>query len=400
MVRQSYKHPTLCTVVVGAYDNHGKAIPPQADHYWKLPTAGSPSERNTLQHLHTVDLYFWTAQDADSFIGNVRRLLQHDQVDLLDQPPAQASRDKVISPVVQQLENVAIQDPTYQPTSPSSSSQAQITRGRQETPTSSDAGPYQPLAYNPAAPAAPEPIRHREKTPPPIDAESGTGLGAAAYADQQGYATSQSSLSRPGHAQMSHSQSYVPQAASQIPSAISPNPVPLGAGQRAGSVSTLPPPPPLSPPSQGTPSKQLVPSSDPSQQGVVPKYDPSTIALASPASQVIGNSYVSGTHQPLQHVQPQYADYLGSTGHSSSGPIGGYSNYTYTQQERQATTPGDDYSVHGQVYRPTEEEAMRDPRHRLTDSTSKPQPTKLDKQTDKVDKGVNRLFKRIEKRIG
>ena len=48
-------------------------------------------------------------------------------------------------------------------------------------------------------PAAPEPIAHREKTPPPADAASGTGLAAAAmhehgaqgYGPQPGYGSPQ-----------------------------------------------------------------------------------------------------------------------------------------------------------------------------------------------------------------
>ena len=379
----------LCTITVNGYHSRTQTSP---EHHWKLPTVEPLAQLSGLQRLHTVDLYFWTVQDAENFIGNVRRLLQHDQVELLDVPPVQATRNKVTSPVVQQLENVAIQDSTYQP---------QAQPGRQETPKSTDTRSYQPLAYNPAAPPAPEPIKHREKTPPPADADAGTGLGAAAYADQLP-ATSQSSISRPSYDQSAQSQVYVPQPPSQAASAISPNHTPSAVTQRSGSVASLPPPPPLSPPNQGTPSnQQMVPSfSGPPQQANAPIYDQNGKPLPSPSSQVIGNSYVSGSHQPMQHVQPQYADYLGSTGHSSPGPIGGYSNYTYTQKQQQAPQQNDDYGIHGQVYRPTEDEAKRDPRQRLTDATSSPQTGKIDQQTQRVDKGVNRLFKRIEKRIG
>ena len=42
---------------------------------------------------------------------------------------------------------------------------------------------FTPMAYNPAAPAAPEPIAPREDTPPPDDGAGGTGLAAAARHD-------------------------------------------------------------------------------------------------------------------------------------------------------------------------------------------------------------------------
>ncbi|KAI4120313.1 MAG: hypothetical protein LQ341_007561, partial [Variospora aurantia] len=94
---------------------------------------------------------------------------------------------------VQKLENVAIEDTNYQDGKTRSSRPAAATFSppptapsvdRQVPPKSNDQETFKPLAYNPAAPPAPEPIKHREKTPPPPDAETeGTGLSAAAYND-------------------------------------------------------------------------------------------------------------------------------------------------------------------------------------------------------------------------
>ena len=312
-----------------------------------------------------------------------------------------------MSPVVQKLEHAAIQDPGYHDPKASSSTGGQVSSARTETPKATDAGGFQPLAYDPAAPAAPEPIRHREKTPPPDDADVGTGLAAAAYADQA-QQSAQASLPRPPYASTASS-GYVgspPVQPHQAPFASpfqggygSPPPT---MGQRTASAASFPPPPPQSPPSAVSADRQqLVPAfspppQDPANQQTNPKGGP----VHSPGSSILGGSYVGSPHQPLQHVQPQYADYLGSTGHSAPGPVGGYSNYSYTQQQ-QSNSPSNQYDVHQQVYRPTEEEFNKQNKKNRTSSASSPQPTgKLEQQAGRVDKGVNRLFKKIEKKIG
>ncbi|KAG8533185.1 uncharacterized protein KY384_001968 [Bacidia gigantensis] len=398
-VRQSHKHPTLCTVTIDGYHRRGSNAgtpTPRAQHHWMLPDPHAQGHR--LLPLHTVDVYFWTSQDADSFVNNVKKLLQHDQVVLLDVPTPQPAQEKAMSPVVQQLEKAAIQDPSYQARNNNSPSQTPSSQATGGSSKPADPAAYQPLAYNPAAPAAPEPIKHREKTPPPADADTGTGLAAAAYADQTQMA-SQSSLSRPPYGQSSYSHGYV----GSPPQAPSSSHIPTATGQRLGSVASIPPPPPQSPPNQASPSnQQLVPTfSPPPQTADAPQYDESGKPLQSPATQVLGNSYVGGAHQPLQHVQPQYADYLGSTGHQSPAPPGGYSNFTYTPQPPQAPErQGTGYDVHSQVYRPTEDEAKRDKKHTGPQAGPGQQAGKLEQQAGRVDKGVNRLIKGIGKRMG
>lgn len=86
-----------------------------------------------------------------------------------------------MSPVVQQLERTAIVS-NFPPRTTSVVS-AHSMPGP-PTPHSNMASPQAaPGAYNPAAPAAPEPVTYREKTPPPPDDGSGTGLQAAAKYD-------------------------------------------------------------------------------------------------------------------------------------------------------------------------------------------------------------------------
>jgi len=135
-----------------------------------------------MYKLHTVDIYLWTAEDGSLFLDSLRRVLAESQIRVTDAPPAE-HRDSM-SPVVQQLERVAISTPSIAGQRDSiGTTQSQPTRATpvlHPASVSNGAAPqYAPIvAYNPAAPPAPEPIAHREKTPPPPDAEAGTGLKA------------------------------------------------------------------------------------------------------------------------------------------------------------------------------------------------------------------------------
>ena len=436
-VRQSHKHPTLCTITVDGYGGHheGTSSPvQQPEHHWRLPNTDPRNEGKYLFRLHTLDIYFWTAEDANKFVGAVQKKLQPDQVEILDAPRAPAPHEGVMSPVVQQLESVAIQDPAYHngqtrnsrtasrgaATSPSGSAPREVTR--QETPKAQDPAGFQPLAYNPAAPPAPEPIKHREKTPPPEDAEAGTGLAGAAYRDHAQAMSPQSSLSRPPYGQPQTSQGYVSPQPAQSYTSSHASPPPSAQGQRTSSVSSFPPPPPQSGRSSVSPytpnpsfapppqkpqntaspsSQQLVPAfSPPPQESPAPFYNQDSQPLESPATQILGNSYVGGHRQPLQHLQPQYANYT-PQGHGEPELVGGYSDYQYNpqQSQHQHQAQGNEYDIHSQVYRPTQEEASK---HKPSKSSAAPgSPAgRLDQGASKVDKGVNRFFKRLEKKIG
>ena len=457
MVRQSHKHPTLCTIVVDGYGSHQGIASPvqQPEHHWRLPNTDPRNEGKYLFRLHTVDVYFWTAEDANAFVGFARQKLEVDQLEVVDIPPTPASHDQAMSPVVQNLENVAIQDPAYHNgqtrnsrtestgvTSPQNADTSKREEARQVTPKARIlAAPppqdtpktpvptmFQPLAYNPASPPAPEPIKHREKTPPPVDAEVGTGLAAAAMRDHSQAASPQSSLSRPpyGHPQSSglfspqSAQSHTPSLASPQPSAGYASPQ-SSAGYRASSVSSMPPPPPQSnrgsvSPYTPTPSFAAPPQSAsnsasvhsqkivsrfgaPPQDLMAPFYGKDSAPLQSPSTEILGDSYVAGIRQPLQHLHPQYADYNPP---GPEPPVGGYSNYQYSQQQQQSQhhhhhhNGGNEYDVHSQVYRPTEEEAHG---HKPSKPSRQPQ-GRLEQGADNVDKKVNRFFKKLEKKIG
>ncbi len=431
-IRQSYKHPTLCTISVDGYQNPAAISPPTKypEHHWRLPNTDPRNEGKYLFRLHTLDVYFWTAEDAHSFVRAVRRIFQPQQLEILYVPSTPAAHEQVMSPVVQQLENVAIQDPAYHNgqtrnsraslTSPSSlSSLSGHPDGTRDiAPKAEDPTAFKPLAYNPAAPPAPEPIKHREKTPPPLEAEAGTGLAAAAYHDQaQAMSSSSPATSQPqfsqGYVGAHHDPTRTSTYASPSPSNRYSGSSPSMQGHRLSSVSSLPGPPTQGrgnsaspyPKSQSfgpPPANPLDPQKAHSQQLTTtfspPPQDPNARfytgvqkPLDSPATQILGDSYVSGPPQPLQHLQPQYADYLAS--HSPpQQSVGGYSDYKYEQSQRHHGhhghhSHGDDYDIHNQVYRPTEEEAHKVKHH-------KPPEVK------KIDKGVNRFLKKLEKKVG
>ena len=433
----------------GYKGQHGAESPPiqYPEHHWRLPNTDPRNEGKFLFRLHTLDIYFWTNEDANSFVDIVGKLLQQQQLEVLDAPPAQVSHEHGMSPIVQQLENVAIQDPAYHngqtrnsgPTLPSSPPQSTIERqtDAQRSPRAEDATTYQPLAYNPAAPPAPEPIKDREKTPPPPESETGTGLAAAAYHDESHAVLSsgglgQSSLAHPPYGHSPSPGRYVNPHQDKTPgtSYISPlnsaghiSPIPTGQDHRTSSVSYfpqappqvggntrsshtnsssyIPPPPPSSGSSPAPLSKPNFISINTHPQATNPQlYGKELKAPDSPATEILGNSYVGGPAQPLQHLQPQYADYL-ETHHQSPKPEGGYSDYQYSQpQHPKHHSHSNEYDVHNQVYRPTEEEAHKHKHRKHSESQPGPAPGKLEQKAEKVEKGVNRLFKKLEKKIG
>ena len=448
-IKQSHKHPTLCTITVDGFKADPKQSSRNQDYYWRLPNTDPRNEGKHLFRLHTLDLYFWKAEDANGFISCVSKILQKGQIEILDQPANPETFQEVASPVVQKLENLAVQDPAYQngrtrdsrtssvaeiPASIASTPQG---AARREVPHVEDTAAFKPMVYNPAAPPAPEPIKHREKTPPPPDSEQGTGLAAAAQKDHtQAFSPMpsplptqlHSSTSRPPYGQSPLSQGFSGPPSqhtspSPHPTFSPPPPVP---GQRHSSISSIAPPPQVgrntaslygsTPSAISMPqSHQSTTSPQPQQSFGPPPIDPDVQPYgAEPklkrtaTAEILGTSYVSSEKLPLQHLQPQYADYLGSRPQSQQPqaqqqqyPPGGYADYDYGQQPQRhhsQSSQSNEYDVHSQVYRPTEEEAHKHRKH--SDAGQGQQPGRLEQRAAKVDKGVNRLFKRLEKNFG
>jgi hypothetical protein len=117
----------------------------------------------------------------------------------------------------------------------------------------------------------------------------------------------------------------------------------------------------------------------------------------------------SQSHKPVAHNQPQYADYLSSAGVQSTSPpapAGGYSQYTYNpagQPHHGSVSAGGGYDIHSQVYRPTEAEHAHVHRRqsKVSASAGSGEPkSKWEQRQEKTEKGVSKLFKKIEKKIG
>lgn len=451
-VRQSFKHPTLCTVTVDGYNSEpeGSGHVSQPEHHWRLPNTDPRNEGKYMFRLHTLDIYFWKAEDAHAFVAAVKKKLEPEHIEVLDAPPNQMSHAQLMSPVVQQLENVAVQDPAYRngQTRNSRTTSTSVTRQHidhefqhaagQETPKASTPASFQPLAYNPAAPAAPEPIKHREKTPPPVDAEEGTGLAGAAYRDHAHSMSPQSSVSRPPYGQPENglgsmspqpSNSHASYVTSQTSSAGYRSSLSNAQGTRTSSVSSVAPPPPQSsrgsvspytpttsfaPPPQSPQSavsrqsQQIAPrfSAPPQDLSQAPFYRQDSNPPESPATEILGNSYVSGVRQPLQHLQPQYANYTPYSHAQEVERVGGHSSHQYDQQQPQhqhhhhQIPQSNEYDVHSQVYRPTPEEASKSKPSKTSTAAPGSPAGRLEQGAGKVDKRVNSLFKRLEKKIG
>ena len=418
---------------------------------WRLASADPRDQGKQKYRLHTLDIYFWTAEDAKQVTDCLKKLLPPSQLDLIEeeQPAHQEQHHEDVAPVVRNLENVALSDPAYrdgrtrnsqnQPqTQPSpihaaardsgeaaaqsSSPVSQMSSvGRSDSAKPRDPAAFTPLAYNPAAPPAPEPIAHREKTPPPPDAADGTGLGAAVH----------DAPYRPGMPQSNTP--YIPGAPGPVPNMYGHVGSPPPASGAAYGSSTGQAPPYGSPPPQGrTSGSSATPSFGPTatpsfgppttltqttsrqsstaQQYAPPPKDAQPYAqqpVETPGTQFYNSLPPPDRHQSLAHVQPQYADYLSSKT-SPQPPIGGYSDYQYHASgqpvpgsaQQQHGSPGD---IHSQVYRPTEGEAHGhgghgDRKHRSSNSGK--MSGAFDRNADKIEKKAGGWLKKLEKKIG
>ncbi|KFY60793.1 hypothetical protein V496_05249 [Pseudogymnoascus sp. VKM F-4515 (FW-2607)] len=175
LITYDHKHPTLLTITIDAFP----PLSPQSPNDFRLPTYDPRNETKYLYRLHTIDVYLYTPPDATLLLTTLQRLLPANHFAIAGAilpPPPHA---QAMSPIVQQLENIAIKE----------HSPPQFAGPPTSTPPASTSPPaaqsFAPLAYNPAAPAAPEAIAHREKTPPPPDAGPNPLLAAAAHEHHQ-----------------------------------------------------------------------------------------------------------------------------------------------------------------------------------------------------------------------
>ncbi|KAJ5669103.1 hypothetical protein N7462_010173 [Penicillium macrosclerotiorum] len=409
-IRHSTQFHSRCTLTVDGITGSPQPQEHQASQSdWRLPCANTHTGQLELARLHTLDIYFWTVEDANDFLDTLGRILAVSQVetDRIVLPSQQ------LSSVVQQLENVAVSDPAYQngqtlnsrsepsvlptpgsqdlsrtpsfappPTTPLVDQQANTGSQASGRERRESAASFAPLPYNPAAPAAPEPIKHREKTPPPEDGVDGTGLAAALAADHGvPYTSAHQTGSTPGIGSLSpppsssQGLSYAgPPATSPAAYASPPPSAGLSFNNRYSSQTLLPSP--------GLPSyiqsTQIGQPYMPNVQGQMsfapPPQDPNAHLYA---QQVYGTSQSTLLHP------------------SRSGSISGYSSHSHGPPQ------ASEYDIHSQVYRPMENEvgghgtkcakkAMEAPGER---------PRKFENGAAKLESGVNRLFRKLEKKL-
>ncbi|KAL2813542.1 hypothetical protein BJX63DRAFT_215257 [Aspergillus granulosus] len=425
-LRHSTTFPTRCTLTVDgqAQPQGGLAFPPppgSANPYdWQLPTH-NPHGENAFQRLHTMDIYFWTQGDADQFLDAVEQYLARGQLETDRQPFPPPPETTATSTIVQQLENVAITDPAYQngqtrnsqseavlspapigippPPPPPASGPAQppIQQTSSVSPPSTEqkreSTQFSPLPYNPAAPAAPEPIKHREKTPPPPDAADGTGLAAAIAADNG--VPYQPPSQTPGYAPPPQQAQPAPYG---LPGAYA-SPPPSAGLTRTGS---FPPQAPVQTPS------------------TVPSYSPHTSIQSPP-----GSTYPSAYQAPVNPANPTAHLYGAQQQQQQQPPslygtqvpaIAGYSNYSYDQSSNPSQHQhqhhhhhhhshhqqyGSEYDIHNQMYRPTESEANSHLQDHAKLAVQNPgqRPRKLEDSAARVESSVNRFLKKLEKKL-
>ncbi|KAI4849367.1 hypothetical protein E4T44_03393 [Aureobasidium sp. EXF-8845] len=409
MLTNTYKHPNLFTIAVEGV-KHGGISPRPADHsHWHLPAFGLTNEHKYLYKIHTLDLYLWTSNDAMKLLDLIKRIIPHQQLDVTEAAPP-PEHDGSMSPVVQQLENMAIHTPPHA-RAPSTVSEVSNQNRHGHTPegqravslqsavASTPSSTAQLAPYNPAAPAAPEPIAHREKTPPPIDAGNGTGLAAAATHDQSGAFTT------------AGAQYHRPMPFDAFP----------GPPQRATSMGSLPPPPPLAaysphaalqtahsfagPPSSSqssTPRQQHAEyASHPLHQSAHYPQSPDfqiRTPLQSPGVPNTPSQLPSyGIHTPLQSpgFAPQHTPQ--SPGLPQT-PLGGFSNYTYGPQSSQPSLPTEAFAVHTQAYRPTEQEAAHGHAPKVQQPGT-PRPGGFEERLKKTEKGVGRFLRKLDQKM-
>lgn len=182
----SYEHTCLVTLTVPSeVSGHEE---------WHLPTYDPHNQNKYHYKLYSLDIYFWKQQDALQFVNGIRRVLPPSQCEILDEPgPPPLRQSAEVSSVVQQLEKAAIAD-TSSTSTPKSNQNggapyfagppiSAVSGGDGTSPPPPPPGQpaFVPMAYNPAAPAAPEQVRHREKTPPPEDAAGNPLQQTVAY---------------------------------------------------------------------------------------------------------------------------------------------------------------------------------------------------------------------------
>lgn len=448
-VTYSYRQHCMVNLAVGEVEGHEE---------WHLPTYDPQNQNKYHYKLHSLDIYFWTQTDALSFVNGIRRVLPPNQVDVQDEPspPSQTDHRQYssadVNPLVQKLENIAIFSDASKipPPPPQTNGSGRASNSNSNIPSfappplsavtnddddneddhghdATSPASFVPMPYNPAAPAAPEQIRHREKTPPPEDGDvhplqarlaqdAGTPFSPGLVSGMPAHMHMMSSPLSPGLFPPPQQFSPAPGAPSfPGPPVQSPGIMPpqgfgthgvVGQGQGQGQhpglarAATMPvvhgmPSPALQSPygvgqfpgSPGFAPPQQTQQQQQQQQPPQLQHHQSTPGVI-PGQQ----QYPHGTPTPpLGLTSP------GLSMPPPPPPPGGFSNYTYATQQG-GGHGANEYGIHQQAYRPTEGEATvkynkaakkeREPRGRLEENAGR------------LERGVTGMFKKFEKKFG
>ncbi|KAK3300554.1 uncharacterized protein B0H64DRAFT_381214 [Chaetomium fimeti] len=369
-LRYSYKHTCLVTLTVGEV---------QGNDEWHLPTFDPHNQNKYHYKLHSLDIYFWMPQDAVQFLNGIRRVLPPAQCEILDEPGPPPRHEAEVSSVVQKLEQAAISgsnslQATPAGLQPNTSGAPSFPGPPMSAVAGSGDGPspppqqFTPIAYNPAAPPAPEEVRHREKTPPPEDGVANplhqTLAYDAATPFSPGLVPSGLGPLSPGipPPNLQHPPGAPTFPGPPQPSLASPGFAPQGFGSLGGQATGMAQPPPVHP---GI-----------SRAATMPVHGGGT-PLASPG---LASPYGVGTFP--SHVQQQYTP--GVT-HTPTPPGGGVG---VPPAAGRGQAP-QNYSVHQQFYIPEDQYQPK-------------QETKgrFEENAGKLERGVTGMFKKIEKRFG
>ncbi|KAK3362541.1 hypothetical protein B0T25DRAFT_8303 [Lasiosphaeria hispida] len=370
-LQYSYKHTCMVTLTVGNVDGHEE---------WHLPTYDPHNQNKYHYKIHSLDIYFWTQQDAIEFVNGIRPLLPAAQCEVLDEPGPPPRHPAEVSSVVQQLERAAITDSFAAPPSAVSSHSGLPTFPGPPISAVSGAGDavpppppaqFAPIPYNPAAPAAPEQVRHREKTPPPDDGVANPLQQTLAYDSatpfSPGLVPSGLGPLSPGipPPNLQHPPGAPSFPAPPQQSVTSPGFAPQGFGSLGGHPTGLNQHPPAHPGLSRAATMPLSPG------------------LASPYGNTFpqGGGYTPGSHTPTPPG-------TGAGAAATPPPPPPPSSQTGAGYGYNPAAPAD-FSVHQQFYVPESQyKPKQEPRG------------KFEERAGKLEKGVTGLLKRVEKKFG
>ncbi|KAK7984299.1 SET domain-containing protein [Apiospora arundinis] len=431
-LRYSHKQQCLVTITVG------DSVPDQSQ--WHLPTYDPNNQNKYHYKLHSLDIYFWTQNDALQFVNGIRRVLPGSHVEVLDEPappPQQQQRQQYssphhdpVNPLVNKLENAVISEPPrygagtagpiaapapVQGTARSTPSQQHqqglgvptfdpppisAVHGSSNSPESQ--GGFKPMAYNPAAPAAPEQIRHREKTPPPPEDDGLDPLHAAVARDHQ----PQSIPYTPGFGAAGGPMSPAYSIGAAGP--MSPGFGPPQHAATAGPMSPGFPPYPRFPSHSWLCAQRRRESRLPALtvRRTAPQRHHARDVCRPAATPATVRPRLAGTSEPksLWHRRvprfarlraPAPACVLRTPLRRRALP------QAACLRPRRRRAGATDYSIHSQVYRPTEQEAVN--HHKHDSGSYRPRSgeerSKLGQNADRLERGVTGMFKKLEKKL-